>query len=184
VRIRRTGHNQEIFTMMTMQAREMCAPYTNPNQTLRAYASNSPRAKARLVVLAMLADGRLDDAELESLTRHGTFAELGIAREDFFEVLYDFCADVENLPNGSGDYLLSPVVLEQLFGEIDSAAERQTLLRQIFNMIRSDGHLADSEADLFWHAVDTWKFRAADMRTALRSQQLRRQHGAAGQTSA
>jgi hypothetical protein len=51
-------------------------------------------------------------------------------------------------------------------------------------MIRSDGHLADSEADLFWHAVDTWKFRAADMRTALRSQQLRSQRGAAGQESA
>jgi len=170
--------------MMTMQAREMCAPFTINNQALRAYASNSPRAKARLVVLAMLADGRLDDAELESLTRHSTFAELGIAREDFFEVLYDFCADVENLPNGSGDYLLSPVVLEQLFGEISSASERQMLLRQIFNMIRSDGNLADSEADLFWHAVDTWKFRAADTRTALRSHHLRSQHGAAGQVSA
>jgi uncharacterized tellurite resistance protein B-like protein len=170
--------------MMTMQAREMCAPYINPNQTLRSYAMNSPRAKARLVVLAMLADGRLDDAELESLTRRGTFDDLGIAREDFFEVLYDFCADVENLPNGSGDYLLSPVVLDQLFGEIGNATERQILLRQIFDMIRSDGHLAESEADLFWHAVDTWKFRAADTQTALRSQQLRSQREAAGQISA
>ncbi len=154
--------------MMTLQAREMCAPYKNPNEALRAYAPDSPRAKARLVVLAMLADGRLDDAELESLTRHGMFAELGIAREDFFEVFYDFCADVEGLPKGSSDYLLSSLVLEQLLGEIHSVAERQALLRQIFHMIRSDGHLADGEADLFWHAVDTWKFRAADTRTALR----------------
>ena len=170
MRIRCIGDNQEIFLVMTMQALDMCAPYTNPNQSLRAYAANSPRAKARLVVLAMLADGRLDDAELESLTRHGTCAELGIAREDFFEVLYDFCADVENLPSGSGDYLLSPVILEQLFGEINNSAERQNLLRLIFDMIRSDGHLADSEAGLFWHAVDNWKFRAADTLTALRSQ--------------
>jgi uncharacterized tellurite resistance protein B-like protein len=157
----------------------MSKPYTNPNQVLRAYAPNSPRAKARLVVLAMLADGRLDDAELKTLTKLSTFAELGIARDDFFEVLYDFCADVENLPNGGGDYLLSPVVLEQMFGEIDNVAERQTLLRQIFNMIRSDGHLADSEADLFWHAVDTWKFRAADTLMALRNQR-----GTAGQMPA
>lgn len=166
--------------MMSMQAREMCAPYTNENQVLRAYAANSPRAKARLLVLAMLVDGRLDDAELESLTRDGTFAELGIAREDFFEVLYDFCADVETLPSGNGDYLLSPVVLEQLFAEVSSAAERQSLLRLIFNMIRSDGDLADSEADLFWHAVDTWKLRAAEARTVLRSQQLRSQRGLIG----
>lgn len=165
--------------MMTMQASEISAPYTHPNQVLRAYAPNSPRAKARLVVLAMLADGRMDDAELKTLTKHSTFVALGIARDDFFEVLYDFCADVENLPNGGGDYLLSPIVLEQMFGEIDNIAERQTLLRQIFNMIRSDGHLADSEADLFWHAVDTWKFRAADTLMALRNQR-----GAAGQVSA
>ncbi len=169
--------------MMTLQAREMCAPYKNPNEVLRAYAPNSPRAKARLVVLAMLADGRLDNAELESLTRQSTFAELGITREDFFEVFYDFCADVKSLPSDSGYYLLAPVVLDQLFGEISSTAERQTLLRQIFDMIRSDGHLADSEADLFWHAIDTWKFRATDMRTVLRSQQLRSQRGAAEQVS-
>ena len=105
-------------------------------------------------------------------------------RSDFFEVLYDFCADVENLPNGSGDYLLSPAVLEQLFGEVSSATERRTLLLLIFDMIRSDGHLADSEADLFWHAVDTWKFRAAETRTALRSLQLRSQRWATGQLSA
>ena len=170
--------------MMSMQARETFRPIIGTHYPLRVYPANSPRAKARLVVLAMLADGRLDDAELESLTRHGMFAELGIAREDFFEVLYDFCADVENLPNGSGDYLLSPVVLEQLFGEVNSAAERQLLLRQIFNMIRSDGHLADSEADLFWQAVDAWKFRAAETRAALRSLQLRSQRWATGQPSA
>lgn len=170
--------------MMTMQARELCVPYKNPNQALRAYAADSPRAKARLVVLAMLADGRLDAAELDGLTRHGAFDQLGIAREDFFEVLYDFCADVEGLPNGSGDYLLSPLVLQQLFGEISGAAERQTLLRLIFDMIRSDGHLADSEADLFWQAIDTWKFSAADTRKVLRSQLLRSQRGAAGQASA
>jgi uncharacterized tellurite resistance protein B-like protein len=170
--------------MMSMQARETFRPFIGTHHPLRVYPANSPRAKARLVVLAMLADGRVDDAELESLTRHGTFDQLGIAREDFFEVLYDFCADVENLPNGSGDYLLSPAVLEQLFGEVSSATERRTLLLLIFDMIRSDGHLADSEADLFWHAVDTWKFRAAETRTALRSLQLRSQRWATGQLSA
>lgn len=170
--------------MMSLQAREMCAPYTKANQSLRAYAANSPRAKARLLVMAMLADGRLDDAELESLARDGTYAELGIAREDFFEVLYDFCADVEALPSDSGNYLLSPDVLEQLFGEVSRSGERHRLLRLIFDMIRSDGHLADSERDLFWHAIDHWKFQPDDMRMALQhrqthSQQRTKQHAQA-----
>jgi uncharacterized tellurite resistance protein B-like protein len=168
VRISHTGDPQEKFIMMSMQAREMCTPFTLNNQVLRTYASNSPRAKARLLVLAMLADGRLDDAELETLARQGMFAKLGIAREDFFEVLYDFCADMEKLPRGGDDFLLSPLLIEQLFGEINSAGERQTVLRLIFDMIRSDGHLAESEADLFWQAVDTWKLHAADTQAILR----------------
>jgi hypothetical protein len=170
--------------MMTIQSREMLAPYTATDQPLRAYPTNSPRAKARLVALAMLVDGRLDDAELERLGQKGTFAEIGIARDVFFEVLHDFCADIEKLPRGDSNYLVSPAILDQLFGEINNSAERQLLLRQIFDMIRSDGHLADSEADLFWHAVDTWKFRAADTRTTLRSLQLRSQRWATGQPSA
>lgn len=169
--------------MMTRQVSEMRAPYANPNQALRAYASNSHRANARLVVAAMLADGHLDDAELEGLNRCSTFDQLGIAREDSIYVLCDSCADVKNLPSDSGVYLFSPVVLEQLFGEINSAAEQQTLLRQIFELIRSDSRLADCEADLLWHAVDTWKFRAADTPKALRSQQLRSHGGVAGKPS-
>ncbi len=157
--------------MMTMQARESRS--ANPVQTLRTYSTNSPRAKARLVVLAMLADGRLDDAELRSLSQHGTMAEIGISHEEFMEVLYEFCADVEQLPNGDGNYLLPAAAIEQLFREIDNQSERQTLLRQIFNMIRSDGHLSDSEADLFWHAIDTWKFRAVDTVGALRAHRQR-----------
>jgi hypothetical protein len=161
--------------MMTMQASETRAPYTNDNQPLRAYPSDSPRAKARLIVLALLADGRLDAAELDGLTRRDTFDALGIAREDFFEVLYDFCADVANLPNGSGSYLISPVALEEMFAEIRSPAERMTLLRLIFDVIRSDGHLADSEVRLFWNAIDTWSLRADETRRALRSAKLRSQ---------
>lgn len=156
--------------MMSQQAREMCAPHINPNQVLRAYAPNSPRAKARLIVLAMLADGNLDDIELETLSRRGMFAKLGIAREDFFQVFFDFCADVESLPNGEGDYLLQPIVLKQLFGEIDDAAERQSLLFHISDMIHSDGRLEEGEVVLLRQAVATWKLRAADSLTVIRRQ--------------
>ena len=38
--------------------------YTSKAPMLRAYEPDSPQAKARLVVLAMLADGRLDDVEI------------------------------------------------------------------------------------------------------------------------
>ena len=134
---------------------------------LRDYTSDSPQARARLVVLAMLADGRLDDAELDSLDRNGTLAALGIDRDAFFTVLYDFCADVEGLPRGDGDYLLAPSVLHKMLAEVSRSDDRETLLRLIFDVIRSDGRLARGEAALFWQAVDTWSIRAAETRAAL-----------------
>ena len=77
-------------------------------------------------------------------------------------MLYDFCADATGLPDGRGSYLLSPALLETLFAEVGSVAERQKLVRLIFDVIRSDGHLADGEARLIWHALDTWRLRLDD----------------------
>jgi hypothetical protein len=148
--------------MMTMQARESLSPIKHPGHPLRTYPVDSPRAKARLIVLALLADGRVDAAELDGLAKYRTFEELGISRDDFFQVLYDFCADAAGLPEGSGNYLMSPALLETLFDEVSDAGERQKLIRLIFDVIRSDGHLAESEARLFWRALDTWRLRLDD----------------------
>ena len=110
--------------------------------TLRVYVPDSPQAKARLVVLAMLADGRLDDVELDSLGRNGTLASIGISHEDFFAVLYDFCSDVEAFPRGRGDYLLAPEVLQMMLGEVSDGEERKDLVRLVFAGIRGDRRLA------------------------------------------
>ena len=148
--------------MMTMQARESLSPIKHPDHPLRTYPVDSPRAEARLIVLALLADGRVDAAELDGLAKYQTFEELGISRDDFFQVLYDFCADAAKLPEGSDNYLISPSLLDKLFAEVCNAGERQKLVRLIFDVIRSDGHLAESEAWLIWSAIDTWLLRLDD----------------------
>ncbi len=148
--------------MMTLHARESLSPINYPGRPLRMYPIDSPRAKARLIVLALLADGRVDASELDGLAKHRAFDELGITRDDFFQVLYDFCADAAGLPEGSGNYLMSPPLLESLFAEVCGSAERRKLARLIFDVIRSDGHLAEGEARLFWNALDTWRLRLDD----------------------
>jgi hypothetical protein len=148
--------------MMTLQARQSLSPINYPGRPLRMYPVDSPRAKARLIVLALLADGRVDTSELDGLAKYRAFQELGITRDDFFQVLYDFCADAAGLPEGSGNYLMSPALLDTLFAEVGGTGERQKLIRLIFDVIRSDGHLADGEARLFWQALDTWRLRLDD----------------------
>lgn len=144
--------------MMNMQGRESFRSSITPHHPLRTYAVNSPRAKARLVVLALLADGNLDDQEMASLERRGVFADLGIAREDFVQVLYDFCSDVAGqLPLDAGSYELTPKTLDGLFSEINDREARRKLLQHIGALISSDGKLSDAEENLFRIAIDRWK---------------------------
>lgn len=156
--------------MMTLQAHDICMPSKHHHHALRSYAQNSPRAKARILVLAMLADGQLAEPELDFLTRAGTLSSLGISREELIQVLYDFCEDAAKLPVVRRECLLSEDVLECLLQEIHNPDDRQALLRLMFDVIRSDGELAGSESTLFWYAVDSWKLSPTDTKQVLHLQ--------------
>lgn len=142
--------------MMTMQARAMFPQPSEPRHPLRVYPVNSAQAKARLVVLALLADGRLDECELEVLNRRACFSALGISREGFVQVLHEFCADVSRLADGAADWRVAPDLLAGLFAEVTEVQARQTVLRLIISVISSDGHLARGEERLFLGALDAW----------------------------
>lgn len=147
--------------MMTAQARESFVPHFGKFHPLREYPVDSPRAKARLIVLALLADGRLEKSELDSLERRGVYATLGLSREDFVAVLYDFCSDAAQLPTDRQSYRLSPHVLDGLFAEVGNPEARKALFLHIFQIITSDGDLSEGEQQLFWKAVDAWHLRSA-----------------------
>lgn len=143
-------------TMMTLQARAMFQQANPARHPLRSYPVNSPQARARLVVLALLADGHLDECELEVLNRRGSFAALHISREGFVQVLHEFCADVSRLAGGAADWRVSPDLLAGLFAEVTEVEARQAVLRLIISVISSDGHLAQGEERLFLGALDAW----------------------------
>jgi len=144
--------------MMHMQARESLHPVFGFRHPLRAYATNSPRAQARLVVLALLADGRLDEHEIDALDRRGIFADLGIARSAFVEVLSDFCSDVAGQLPVSGDgYQITPKALIGMLDEVSDRVLREKLLRHMLAVINSDGHLSKTEKSLICSTIEHWR---------------------------
>ncbi len=149
--------------MMRMQARESQLPVFGVRHPLRAYATNSPRAQARLVVLALLADGRLDECEIDALDRRGIFADLGIARSAFVEVLSDFCSDVAGqLPVSGSGYQLTQKALAGMLDEVSDRRVRVRLLRHMLAVINSDGHLSDAEQSLIRSTIEHWQSGWAD----------------------
>jgi len=150
--------------MMSIQARDRLPRQFRATRGLRPYPIDSARAKARLLVLAMIADGKIHSAELEGLMNRGAFAELGITRNDFLDVLYEFGADLAGLPASGFEVAISPRVVRSLFAEIADDTQKLAMLRLIFDVIRSDGELAPAEARLFWNALDAWSLRIEDGR--------------------
>lgn len=146
--------------MMRLQARESLSPVFNHRHPLRAYATNSPRAQARLVVLALLADGRIDEREIDALDSRGIFTDLGLARSAFVEVLSDFCGDVAGqLPVSGGGYELTQNALGGLLDEVSDRTVREKLFRHMLAVINSDGYVSNAENLLIRSTIDRWQPR-------------------------
>lgn len=126
---------------------------------LRAYGRDTLNAQARLVVLSLLADGRMDSCEVELLGRQEVLSRLRLSRIDLSQALNDFCVDVSHIPSSGGNYTIPRPQLDQLFDEIGDPSLRRKTLNLMFDVIRSDGKLDPSEAALLWNALDSWGLR-------------------------
>lgn len=125
---------------------------------MRNYPRNSPQAAARLVSLALLADGHLDRAELEALQRTGACRDLGLSDEEFNAVLHDFCEDLlaTSAHTWGAACLLDAETLDALMAEVDDPALRSRVLRLCAEVVHADRHVADGEALMLRTALDRW----------------------------
>lgn len=143
--------------MKTTMLKGQLAPTLHHAPALRAYPVDSPQARARLIVLALFADGLLDERELNTLNRGGMLHGLGISRAEFVQVLHDFCSDVASLDDGAGQYRLSAALVAEAFAEVTDRTDRERLLRHILAVIASDGEVAEGERALVRNAVEAWR---------------------------
>ena len=125
---------------------------------MRQYATDSAQAAARILALTILADGGLDQAELNSVTRSEAARRLQIAEEDFDRVLQEYCQDLLQ----GADYLdsvalrLSPDVLRMLLDEIRDPAFQQLILQTMQDIVDADGVSTAEEAALLSQTAAAW----------------------------
>lgn len=142
--------------MMSLQSRELRTANGHQQQPLRAYPANSPRAAARLIALALLADGELADSEITALAQSGVFAKIGIRRPDFVEVFNDLCLDLGHLSPSQGNYHLPPAMVNQMLTEISLADTRRTVHQLIEMLVHSDGDFSLTERQLLEQICAAW----------------------------
>jgi hypothetical protein len=138
---------------------------------MRTYPTNSPEAAARIVALALLADGHLSLAEIDTLERHHVAARLGLTPDGFRTVVHDLCSDLlVQTPMAWHDATrIDPHLLRSLFAEVDDPALCTELLQLCRTVIEADRHVTDGEALMLSRAFVHWHGTLAPPQTAARA---------------
>jgi hypothetical protein len=124
---------------------------------MKAYSVNSPEAAARVLAMAMLADGQYSMTEIRALDRQQAPARLGLAPEAFKEVVDGFCHDLLLAGGGQWTGTVDPAIREQLMAEITDRGLQDLILLQCETLMLADGHLADGEVELLDALSAAWR---------------------------
>ena len=125
---------------------------------MRNYPSNSPEAAARIVVLALMADGTVDRSETQLLERQETIRRLGLDHEQFDKIFYEFSEDMLTKAQrlSSGGLELDAKSINKLLEEIRDPALQKKILRMMLDIVNADRRLTAGEASLIAQAQGNW----------------------------
>jgi uncharacterized tellurite resistance protein B-like protein len=125
---------------------------------MRQYRTNSPQAKARIVAIALLADGGLDKVELDVLDQSEIVTRIGITHEQFDTVIHQFCDDLlqYSVRDENGELQLGRETIDAMLDEITEPAAQRTLLRMMIEIVHADHRLSGGEAVLTSQAMNHW----------------------------
>jgi hypothetical protein len=124
---------------------------------MQTYPTNSPEAAARVLAMAMLADGQYSMTEIRALDRQQAPALLGLTPEAFKAVVDGFCQDLLLAHDGRWTGEVDPATRQQLMDEITDRGLQDLILQQCEGLMLSDGHLADGEVALLDALGATWR---------------------------
>lgn len=138
---------------------------------MRQYATDSPEATARILALALLADGAIDLSEIESLQRHKVISKLGLESSLFDKVIHEFCEDMLSYAHQtpSGRHELDAETIDALLNEIRDPDKRSTLLSSMFNIVNAEGVILAGESAIISQALKAWHL---DSRTGSNAAEL------------
>lgn len=125
---------------------------------MQHYEIDSAHAAARVLSLALMADGVPDKAEFDCLRRLRTLEEIGIDDTLFESVLQRFCQDVEQSVGyfDALHYRLPSDFVDALLDEVQDPQRQRLLLRTIFEIAIADGYLSEGEKLVLARAASRW----------------------------
>lgn len=130
---------------------------TSPH-TMRTYPDNSPQAAARIVALAMMADGKLGREEILMLDYLRVGEQLGLLPHQLDAVVMDFCEDFRVGANCGWTEagLADPRTMAEMMSEIDNPALQRQVMQLCVSVVEADGRVREAESLVLGTAVEHW----------------------------
>lgn len=125
---------------------------------MRRYPTDSPEAAARLLAMALVADGHYALTELRALDRLDAPQRLGLTPEAFKGVIDAFCEDLLLASHGEwlGSAAIDTATRRNLFAEVQHPALGAEVRALCEAVMLCDGHLADGESTLLDELARAW----------------------------
>ena len=130
---------------------------------MRTYPPNSPEAAARIVALAMLADGYVCRSEMQALDALHAGERLQLAPEQMRAVLRGLSEDLlaSAYPQWGSTCQMDGHALGTLLDEVSDPALRATTLALCRQLAHADAHWAPAEDRLMARLAQHWQLPQA-----------------------
>lgn len=130
--------------------------------TLRSYPRNSAEAAARIVALALIANGRIKAAEVAVLDALQAAERLGLTRSRWHGVISDLCADLLGPARHGDEGRIPGEVLNRMLDEVDDHDTRRLVLRLCAAVVQADRQIDEGESVVLLSAIERWGLHPED----------------------
>ncbi|WP_269532202.1 hypothetical protein [Chitinimonas sp. BJYL2] len=137
---------------------------------MKRYATNSPEAMSRLLVMLMMSDGNLDPREIDSLETLHMYEAIGISRQKFIEVLHTYCNDLSDEADEEGRiHLVDKQRIDDMLDSITEPKKQLLVATLALDMAKSDRTISEPELAIYKHMLERWHLTLDDIESAYAS---------------
>ncbi len=133
-----------------------------PVPQLRHYPRNSAEAAARIVALALIANGRIKAVETAALEALRAQERLGLTRPQWHGVINDLCTDLLGSARCGDEGCIPSELLDRMLDEVDDDTMRRLVLRLCSAVVHADRQIDDGESFVLLAAIDRWGLHPDD----------------------
>jgi hypothetical protein len=138
------------------------ATMTSAEPLLRPYPRNSAQAAARIVALALIANGRVKAVETAALDALRAHKRLGLTRPQWHGVIHDLCTDLLGPARCGDEGCISTGLLDRVLDEVDDDGTRRLVLLLCSAVVHADREIDDGESFVLLAAIERWGLHPDD----------------------